>query len=155
MSRELQPGQEAPDFRLVSASGTSVGLSDLRGQWVVLYFIREFGCRVCRGHSLQFGRLYPQFQKAGAEVLVVIPGSQQQAGSYAEGLHLSFPILADPEREVYLRYGLTRMMTLLQRSEMFILDREGRIRFAQGHGLPTRLPDVPEVLVALRDISSP
>jgi peroxiredoxin len=35
-------GQVAPDFRLATASGETVRLSDLRGRAVVLFFVREF-----------------------------------------------------------------------------------------------------------------
>jgi peroxiredoxin len=39
----LRAGQRAPDFRLLSAEGASVSLSDYRGRWVVLVFLRWLG----------------------------------------------------------------------------------------------------------------
>ncbi len=40
---EIAVGATAPDFKLPSASGSEVALSDFRGQKaVVLFFVREF-----------------------------------------------------------------------------------------------------------------
>jgi hypothetical protein len=39
----LRAGQRAPDFRVVSAEGTPVSLSDYRGRWTVLVFLRWLG----------------------------------------------------------------------------------------------------------------
>ncbi len=47
---------------------------------------------------------------------------------YADVLHLPFAVLADPQREVYHRYGLEKVL-LLQRSASLIVDREERIRY--------------------------
>lgn len=34
------PGTPAPDFALAATNGQTIRLSDLHGQWVVLYFFR-------------------------------------------------------------------------------------------------------------------
>lgn len=34
----LNVGDRAPEFRLPTADGGELGLGDLRGKWVVLYF---------------------------------------------------------------------------------------------------------------------
>ena len=44
----LPPGCEAPDFELPSTDGTTLRLSDLRGQPVVLHFV-SYTCPVTRG----------------------------------------------------------------------------------------------------------
>lgn len=144
-------GDPAPDFALPNADGNETRLSDHGGREVVLFFIREFGCPVCRRHSTGLGHRYEEFQKAGAEVLVVTPGDTQRAKAYASALALPFPVLADADREVYRLYGLDRMVLgLMQRSEIFVIDRSGVIRFAQGHGLPTKVPDADEVLQVVK-----
>ena len=151
MVRELRVGDPAPDFTLPNADGAETSLSEYSGHEVVLYFVREFGCRVCRRHSTGLGRLYEEFQKAGAEVLLVTPGDAQRAKAYAGSLTLPFPVLADAGREVYRLYGLDRMaLGLIQRSEILVINRDGVIRFAQGHGLPTTVPDAVEVLEAVK-----
>ena len=39
----VRPGQPAPDFALVSTEGEQVSLTDYRGRWVVLVFLRWLG----------------------------------------------------------------------------------------------------------------
>jgi peroxiredoxin len=39
----LRVGQAAPDFTALSAEGESVSLSQYRGRWVVLVFLRWLG----------------------------------------------------------------------------------------------------------------
>lgn len=41
-SETVPPGSPAPDFRLTASDGTEVTLSGLRGQPVVLVFLRGF-----------------------------------------------------------------------------------------------------------------
>ena len=82
----------------------------------------------CRAHAAQLGRLYPEIRARGCEVLVILGEPVEMAQRYAEVLHLPFAVLADPQREVYHRYGLNKVL-LLQRSASLIVDREGRIRY--------------------------
>lgn len=42
MSKQIEVGQVAPDFTLVSTDGSHVSLSDYRGKWVFLAFNRGF-----------------------------------------------------------------------------------------------------------------
>lgn len=44
----LEPGREAPDFELPSTDGSTIRLSDLRGQPVLLHFV-SYTCPVTRG----------------------------------------------------------------------------------------------------------
>jgi thioredoxin-dependent peroxiredoxin len=83
----------------------------------------------CRYHVGQLGRLYPQFQSAGAEILVILGGKSEQAKAYAESLHTPFPVLADPDREVYEKFGLEKAMFVIQRTASVIVDRHGIVRY--------------------------
>jgi peroxiredoxin len=75
------------------------------------------------------GRLYPQFQAAGTDILVILGDSPDRAARYAHVLGVPFPVLADPSREVYHRFGLEKAYLLLQRTASVVIDRSGRIRY--------------------------
>jgi peroxiredoxin len=81
----------------------------------------------CRTHVAQLGRLYFEFQAAGAEVLVILGDSQDRATRYGAALHAPFPILADPSYDVYHRFDLERAYLLIQRTASVVVDRNGRI----------------------------
>lgn len=83
----------------------------------------------CRSHAAQLGRLYLEFTAAQCEILLVLGAPLIKAQSYAKTLHLPFPVLSDPQRTVYHRYGLEKALILIQRTASIVIDRDGIIRY--------------------------
>ncbi len=83
----------------------------------------------CRSHVAQLGRLYGDFQAAGAEILVLVGDTPERARQYAESVKAPFPVLADPGRAVYHRYGLEKALVVIQRTASIVVDRHGLIRY--------------------------
>jgi peroxiredoxin len=83
----------------------------------------------CRSHATQLGRSYPEFKAAKCEILLLLGAPLVKAQSYAEILHLPFPVLSDPEREVYHRYGLEKALIVIQRTASIVVDQDGIIRY--------------------------
>ena len=83
----------------------------------------------CRSHVAQLGRLYQDFQAAGAEILVILGDTPERARSYAELLKTPFPVLADPDRAVYHRYDLEKVLIMIQRTASVVVDRDGVIQY--------------------------
>lgn len=75
------------------------------------------------------GRLYKEFQAAGAEILVILGDSPERARSYAELLKVPFPVLSDPDRAVYHSFDLEKAFILIQRTASVVVDRQGMIRY--------------------------
>ncbi len=83
----------------------------------------------CRSHAAQLGRLYKDFQAENCEILLILGEPVEKARHYAEILHLPFPVLADPARDVYHQYGLEKAMLFIQRTASIVIDRSGVIRY--------------------------
>jgi peroxiredoxin len=83
----------------------------------------------CRAHVAQLGRFYQEFQAAGAEILVILGEGIERAQSYSKSLKAPFPVLADPDRTVYHRYGLEKAMIVIQRTASVVVDRQGVIQY--------------------------
>lgn len=83
----------------------------------------------CRSHVAQLGRLNDELVRDGVQVLVILGDTLERARSYAEQLKAPFPILADPEREVYHRFELQKNFIGLQRTASIIVDQNGVIRY--------------------------
>lgn len=83
----------------------------------------------CRSHVAQLGRLYPEVQSAGGDVLVILGNSPERAARYGAALHVPFLILADPTEAVYHRFGLHKALLLIQRTASVVVDRNGTIRY--------------------------
>src|SRR5512143_1070105 len=83
----------------------------------------------CRAHVAQLGRLYKEFQAAGAEILVIVGDTPEHARKYAELLKSPFPVLADPARSIYHSYDLEKALLVIQRTASVVVDRQGVIRY--------------------------
>jgi peroxiredoxin len=75
------------------------------------------------------GRQFEEIKSTGTEVLLILGAKVERAQKYAESLHLPFPVLSDPERQVYRRYGLNKALLVMQRTASILLDRDGIIRY--------------------------
>jgi len=83
----------------------------------------------CRAHVAQLGRIYKEFQSANTEVLVILGDSIERVKQYAQSLKTPFPVLADPDREVYHLFGLEKALFVIQRTSSVVIDREGIVRY--------------------------
>lgn len=99
------------------------------------------------------GRLYPEFQQAGAEVLVIIPGTPERAGRYRESVGLPFPVLADVGGAVYRQYSVGRwMLGLLRQSAVVVVDTAGDIARRQVVDSPGGMAPMDDVLTRVRQL---
>jgi peroxiredoxin len=83
----------------------------------------------CRAHVSQLAKLYGQMKEAGAEVVVILGDTLEQARKYADILKLPFPVLSDPQREVYRTYELEKYFMLIQRTASIVVDRDGVVKY--------------------------
>ena len=83
----------------------------------------------CRSHVSQLAKLYEQIKKAGADVVVILGDTLEKAKRYADILKLPFPVLSDPEREVYSVYELEIYFMLIQRTASIVVDRDGVVKY--------------------------
>ena len=60
---------------------------------------------------------------------MILGDSLEKTRRYVDSLHLPFPVLADPERSIYHRYGLEKAMVFIQRTASVVIDRNGVIRY--------------------------
>ena len=101
-------GSQAPDARVYDAAGSGVLLSEYwREQPVLLFFLRHFGCALCREHLQRIRAAFPDIQRRGGKVVAITFGEPHGAARFAQMNSLPFPVLADPERAAYHAFGLT------------------------------------------------
>ena len=83
----------------------------------------------CRTLVAQLGRLNVEFGRENAQILIILGDTLERAGQYGEQLKAPFPILADPERDVYHQFELTKDFVGLQRTAAIVVDPAGIIRY--------------------------
>jgi peroxiredoxin len=112
----------APDFAVPSLAGPTVRLSDHHDKVILLNFWATW-CPPCRAEMPSMEKLYQAYRDRG---LVILAISSDRAGKsvvepYVQERGLTFPILLDPEGEVFAQYGVRGLPT------SYLLDRRGRV----------------------------
>ncbi len=107
--QRLNFNQNAPDAMLLEPSGKQVKLSDLwLQQPLLLAFARHSGCTQCKEmlDELTGGR--EKIEAAGLRIVVVLQGTPEANGLFAQEFAPGLLWLADPERKAYHAFGLER-----------------------------------------------
>jgi thioredoxin-dependent peroxiredoxin len=121
-------GDVAPDFTLPGTGGRSYTLSAYRGQPVVLVFYPADNTPVCTNQLSTYSSDIERFSGLGAQVLALSPQGIESHERFAESLGLTFPLLADEEKEVGKLYGIVGPLGFYRRS-VFVIDSDGVVRY--------------------------
>lgn len=118
-----QQGFLAPDFELVTTTGETVRLSDLRGQ-AVLVNLWATWCPPCRAEMPAIEKVYNEYKDEGLVVLAVNMTYQDTPGRIAPFVAehgLTFPILLDETGDMANDYQLRSLPS------SYFITREGII----------------------------
>ena len=113
----------APDFSLKDINGSSLSLSALKGQVVLLNFWSTT-CPPCVSELPALNQLHSELGKGGLSVVgIAIDPSPKPVKELTIRLKLGFPVLLDSSKDVYFdSYGLFGQPVSL------IIDRKGLVR---------------------------
>lgn len=90
---------------------------------------------------------YQQFLDAGAEVIAIVKDTTEKAHAYFTDHAIPFPCLVDTDCNVYEQYEVkSKLLSLGQRPALFVIDREGIVRFANLGWQQWEIPGNQEVL---------
>ena len=103
---ELSTGQDAPEFDLPRDGGGNLALSELSGKKVVLYFYPKDDTSGCTTEAIDFSRLKPEFESAGAVVVGMSPDSVKSHDKFKSKHDLSVELASDEERKTLEAYGV-------------------------------------------------
>lgn len=129
----VEPGSKAPPFRLQSDAGDSVGLEDLKGKTVVLYFYPKDDTSGCTVEACEFRDNWAAVTRAGAVVLGVSPDNVAAHQKFKRKYDLPFPLLADPDHTVAEHYGVWGEKSMYGRRYFginrttFVIDPAGKV----------------------------
>ena len=148
----LGKGDQAPEFTLPGTGGRSYSLSEFRGRPVVLVFYPGDDTPVCTKQLNSYNDELSQFTDLQAVVLAI---SAQDVSSHERfsGKHgFEFPLLADVDKSVAATYGVLGPLGFVRRS-VFVVDRQGVIRYAHRALAGLTFRSVDELTEALRAAS--
>ncbi len=150
----LKENDIAPEFALFDTEKNLVKLSDLRGKNVLVLFFPLAFTGVCTKELCAMRDSIADYNNLDAEVLAISVDSPFVLGKFKEEQHLNFPLLSDFNREAARAYGalydefVLGMKGVAKRSA-FVVDKEGKIRYAEVLEDAGQLPDFEAVKAAL------
>ncbi len=133
---QLQVGQTAPDFTLPAADGTTLSLSDLRGQHVVVYFYPAAMTPGCTKQACDFRDNLAELNGAGLDVVGVSPDEPAKLAKFRDAEGLTFPLLSDPDKAVLTAWGAYGEKQLYGKTvtgvirSTFVIDADGTVEKA-------------------------
>src|SRR5204863_8346299 len=155
-ARAPKVGDLAPGFTLPDQLGRRVSLAgELEQGPVVLIFYRGEWCPYCNLMLRTYGLRAAEFSERGARLVAVSPQTPDNSLTMAEKHSLEFPVLSDEGGEVIGRYGLKYDVAarevyetagvdltkfngkggwILPAPAVFVIDREGIVRFVSVNG---------------------
>ena len=128
------PEQVVADFTLPATGGGPFTLSAARGKSLVIFFYPKDNTPGCTAENQQFRDLYPEFRKAGCEVVGVSRDSIKSHENFKTKFTLPFALLSDTEEVACELFGVIKLKNMygkqvrgIERST-FVLDRHGVLK---------------------------
>ncbi len=159
MSR-LNVGDKAPDFTLLDTDLNQKSLRDFlaEGKPVVLLFFPGAFTSVCTKELCTFRDRMAELEKANATVVAISVDSPFSLKEFKSKYNLNFTLLSDFNKEVIKMYDVVLPDLLglkeLAKRAVFILDKDGVIRYKWVSDDPRVEPDYEEVIRKTHEIAS-
>lgn len=170
-------GARARDAQVRDERSVPVHLAEL---WVdapralLLVFVRQYGCPLCRAQVHALGQMSEEIAAAGVEVAIIGQGTPRQAARFRQEMKLPFRVYSDASRSAFATYGLQdgsleqvfgftpgrpfvgamlrghlpgrTVGSVRQLPGTFVIDRNGIVRMAHPGTDAADVPDVAEML---------
>jgi peroxiredoxin len=155
----VEEGQKAPDFTLPDEENRPVTLSEELGEGPVVlsFYLLDF-TGVCTAQACGFRDALGDLQQYGAKVFGISVDSPFSHKKFKEEQGINYPLLSDFNREVCREYGvyydeIFGLKGVAKRS-VFVLDKDGVVRYRWVTEDPKVAPDVVEVARVVKELSS-
>lgn len=133
----LSPGDVAPDFTLPTDDGSTVTLSELRGQKVIVYFYPAAMTPGCTKQACDFTDSLDSLKAAGYEVLGISPDKAEKLAKFRERDALTITLLSDHDKAVMTEWGAFGEKKMYGKvvqgviRSTFVVDEDGKLELAQ------------------------
>ncbi len=153
----IDVGAKAPDFTLPSTVGDKFTLSAHIGKEnvVLSFYVFDFS-PVCTKEMCSFRDGLTDLEKLNAKVVGISVDSLWSHKAFAQSLNISFPLLSDFNKEISRSYGVLyedlRGLRGVSKRSIFVVDKEGIVRYRWVSEEPGREPNYAEVQLILKSL---
>ena len=159
MTNQIKVGDKAPDFTLPDTELKKRTLKEFLGHKIVIAFFVGAFTSVCTKEMCAFRDSMARLTDLEAQVIGISVNDPFSNKAFAEKNKLTFPILSDYNRQAIKAYGVETPnfsglegYTVAKRS-IFIVDKNGTVRYVWTTDDPTIEPDYKEIENALEKIA--
>ncbi|MFM7838546.1 MAG: thioredoxin-dependent thiol peroxidase [Chitinophagaceae bacterium] len=134
MAITLKEGDKAPVFSGVDQNGRKVSLADFKGKRLILYFYPQDDTPGCTAEACNLRDHFSVLKKAGFAILGVSPDGVEKHKKFETKYELPFPLLADTEHKVLVKYGVWGKKQMYGKTYIgvlrttFVIDAKGVIQ---------------------------
>ena len=149
-------GDKAPDFKLPASDGNTYSLSQFKDKnHIVLVFYPGDDTPTCTKQLCDYRDGWGMFKQHSAVVLGVSTNDMASHKSFANKYDFQFPLLEDKDLKTCKAYDVMMLKGLIRMTNraVFIIDKEGVIRYKHVETLPIFKRSKEELLEALKKIN--
>lgn len=114
----LKNNDKAIAFKLNDYLGNEINLSNYKDQKILLSFFRGASCPFCNMRLRELIKRQPDFEAKGIKIITFFASSTEDISEYAGKQKPLFPIIPDPNLEVYEKYGIEQSKSGMYKAMM-------------------------------------
>ena len=126
----LKIGDKLPHFSLFDQDGKNRTSKQCKGKKLVLFFYPKNDTPGCTAEACGFRDKYDLFKLLGAVVWGVNNDNQLSHQKFAKKNQLPYPLLCDENNALRKKFGVPKVLGLLDGRVTYLIDSEGVIRHA-------------------------
>ena len=154
----LQTGQKAPNFKLYDQEKKEVSLDDFKGKPLVIFFFPMAWTGVCTKEMCSVQDDYKSYADLGVNVIGISVDSHLALKRFSEDNKIQYPLLSDFNKTTINDYGVVQAefsgnYRNVAKRCVFVLDKDGIVRYTQVTPTPGDLPDMEPVKAAVNSLT--
>jgi thioredoxin-dependent peroxiredoxin len=123
----LAVGASAPDLVGTNADGSQQRLSQVKGEFAVVYFYPRDDTPGCTKEACAFRDAFDKYKAAGVTIFGVSRDSEESHRKFRQNHKLPFPLVADESGDVQRAYGVPSKMGVMAARVTFLVGRDGKV----------------------------
>lgn len=148
--RDMENGENAPDFMLKDGEGKDWKLSEQKGKTVVMLFYPADNSPVCTKQLCSVRDHWSEYKATGAEVVGISTDTAQSHKVFAEKNELPLTLLADNQGEVTSKYNVKSWLPNRSARAVVVVNKAGKIAYHKVQALSLFAPSDADVIAAIR-----